>query len=149
MTETTKDLAAAVKKCERLLSARERSAGELLRRLQTDGFDFELAQGLVARLQESGLVDDERFCRLYVQGKRRQGWGMRRIVYELKSYTIDAESYPELFDGFTNDDELERASEALQRYRGRSADPYAGRYRYLASKGFAPDIISQTLKANT
>ena len=139
-------LSAAEQKCLRLLSVRERSSGELLKRLEEDGFDAGLAWSLVERLVDSGLVDDERFCRLYVQGKRRQGWGTRRIANQLRTYSIDINDYPALMAEHSPEDELAHALDILERYRGRAKDAYAGRYRYLASKGFAPDIISQTLR---
>lgn len=136
----------AEKKCLRLLAVRERSSGELMERLLRDGFAEELARTQVERLVNAGVVDDERFCRLYIQGKRNQGWGMQRIIYELKKMGLEADDYPELFMGYTNEsDELERAEQALTRYRGRSSNGYSGRYRYLITKGFSASIVRQAM----
>ena len=139
-------LAAAEAKCQRLLACRERSSGELRQRLGRDGFDGKTINGLVDRLVAAGLVDDERFCRLFIAGKRRLGWGMQRIGLALRALYIDIADYPELASEFTEDsDELSRARECLESYRGRAKDGYAGRYRYLAAKGYSGAIIRQAM----
>ena len=145
-SERPKDLRAAEKKTERLLAVRERSAGELRQRLLRDGFASDITDTIIERLVITGLVDDERFCRLYIQGKRRQGWGMRRIADQLKTLSVNIDDYPDLFTLYDEGDELRRATIALAGYRGRAKDAYAGRYRYLAAKGYASDIIKQALR---
>lgn len=142
-----KDMQQAEAKCERLLAARERSSVEIYQRLVKDGYSVDIAQAMVERLVQSGIVDDERFCRLYIQSKQNQGWGMRRITYQLSLLGIKADQFIELFDSFSDDtDELARATDALSRYRGRSKDAYAGRYRYLSSRGFKSSVITQVLR---
>jgi len=146
MNASRKSVVTIEEKCLRLLAARERSSGELLKRLVADGFSAEEAEAEVDRLVSAGVVDDERFCRCYVEGKRNQGWGMRRIIRSLKEYAIDARDFPELFSEYSDDtDELERAEAALQLYHSRARDQYSARYRYLVTKGFSLDIVYKAL----
>jgi regulatory protein len=137
---------AAEDKCVRLLAVRERSSQELRSRLHDAGFSTDIIQALVNRLQSTGLVDDQRFCHLYVESKRRQGWGMQRIHKALKVFGIELEDYADLSLEYSDEgDELQRASEALLRYRGRARDAYTARYRFLITKGFSPTIVYQTM----
>jgi len=139
---------AAEDKCVRLLAVRERSSQELRTRLHDAGFSAETVQELVDRLQLAGLVDDQRFCHLYVESKRRQGWGMQRIHKALRVFGIELEDYPDLSIEYSDEaDELQRASEALLRYRGRARDAYTARYRFLITKGFSPTIVYQTMNS--
>ncbi|MCL2340019.1 MAG: recombination regulator RecX [Actinomycetia bacterium] len=139
-------LAAAAAKCERLLAYRERSSAEIKQRLLRDGFAESISQTMMERLIQSGLVDDDRFARLFIDAKRRQGWGQRRISQALQQLGIQAEGFAEQFAVLQDDAvELARAQSALQHYHGRSRDPYSGRYRFLLSRGYTPGIISQAL----
>jgi regulatory protein len=138
---------AAEAKCERLLYSRDRSSGELRQRLLGDGFPAEVVDLLVKRLVRVGLVDDERFCRLYIESKRKRGWGRHRIAMGLKALGVDVSDHPELAQGLIDlAGELGRALDALKRYRGRVRDGYAGRARYLAAKGFDASTIHQALR---
>ncbi|MRR13280.1 hypothetical protein EG835_12685, partial [bacterium] len=52
----------ARERCLRLLSVRERTEAELLRRLHDDGYGEEVARETVSDLVRTGLVDDRRFA---------------------------------------------------------------------------------------
>ncbi|MDR2957122.1 MAG: recombination regulator RecX [Coriobacteriales bacterium] len=137
---------AAEDKCLRLLACRERSSGELRKRLLSAGIDVEVTEFIINRLVASGVVDDARFCRLYVESKLNQGWGVPRIIHSLAGFGIDAEDYQELLGEYLDaSSELARAMDALTHYRGRARDGYTGRNRFLTARGFAPGIIYQAL----
>jgi regulatory protein len=128
----------ARKKAERLLSVRERSEAELRERLGRAGFDEQIVDRVINEAQGVGLIDDARFVRLYIAGKKRSGWGCLRIERELKRYGIELRccmGYPEEF--FTDEDEIARASVCLERLHSRAKDQGAARYRHLLSKGFS------------
>jgi len=114
--------------------------------LTQEGYDTQTIESMIDKLVSSGLVDDERFGRLFIESKLNQGWGMQRIAYALKSHDITLDDYPELFAAFSDeDDELDRARTALERYRGRSKDEYNGRYHFLVTKGFSASVIHQVM----
>jgi regulatory protein len=129
----------ARKKAERLLSVRERSEAELRDRLARAGFDEPIIDRVINEARSVGFIDDARFIRLYIAGKKRSGWGRLRIERELTRYGIELRcraGYPEEF--FTDEDEIERASVCLARHHSRAQDKEAARYRHLLSKGFSP-----------
>lgn len=71
-----------------IISRREHSQKELLTKLKSK-FDEEAAESAVERLCELGMVDDERFARLYAEELyTRKNMGERRIRYELAAKGI-------------------------------------------------------------
>jgi regulatory protein len=145
-----RDSAAARAKTELLIKVRDRSTKELADRLRQAGFPEQIARAEVARAVRAGLVDDERFCRLYVSGKAHLGWGRNRITREIRRYGIDLsqkEGYPEAF--FSEEDELERARLCLRSFHTRSKNPQAACLRRLVNKGFSLSIARQALSELT
>lgn len=66
-----------------LLSRRDHSEKELMRKLKEKGY-AEGAEEAISKLKNSGYVDDERFCRLYATELiRLKGFGRRRVEQEL------------------------------------------------------------------
>jgi regulatory protein len=138
----------ARKKTERLLAVRDRSEREMRDRLTQAGFSEQVVEREVGLLVAAGLIDDERFTRLYIAGKSRSGWGRLRIEKELGRFGIDlkhCEGYPEEF--FCEEDEFERALHDLERFSSRAKDRYSAQYRFLAAKGFSAGTIRGVLAA--
>jgi regulatory protein len=134
-------------KAERLLSVRDRSTGELRRRLAHAGFDETVVERVIGEAQATGLLDDARFTRLYVAGKKRSGWGRVRIEKELARYGIElrrCDGYPGEF--FTDEDELERAQVCLERLRSRAKNQRAAQYHHLMAKGFSAETTHRALR---
>lgn len=72
-----------------LLSRRDHSKKELLRKLKEKGY-YKGAEAAVEKLVQSGYVDDERFCRLYASELvRLKGYGKKRIEQELYRKGVD------------------------------------------------------------
>ncbi len=66
-----------------LLSRRDHSEKELLRKLKEKGY-AEGAESAVEKLKNSGYIDDERFCRLYASELVRvKSYGKKRVEQEL------------------------------------------------------------------
>lgn len=75
-----------------IISRREHSKKELLTKLKAK-FDEEAAESAVERLCELGMVDDERFARLYAEELYgRKSMGERRIRYELSAKGISPDA---------------------------------------------------------
>jgi len=131
---------------DRLIAARDRTALELEQRLCAAGFSPEVVKVIVEDAQESGLVDDERFTRSYVNGKLRRGWGQKRIERELQRFGVyleQFEGYPDAY--FGGADELERACSLLERYHTRAKNQREARFRHLLSKGFSAEICQKAI----
>lgn len=140
----------ARKRTERLINTRDRSSAELKDRLTRIGFTDEVVQHEVAAAVDAGLVDDQRFARLFIQGKTNRGWGQARIVSELRRFGIDLrlyEGYPECF--FTPEDQFSRALECISKFHTSSKDPWSAHYRRLISRGYSREIAIKVLKTLT
>ena len=78
-------LAKAKKDAFRLLSFRPRSTQELRARLSQKGYKDELVETVLEYLSKQGLVDDEKFAKLYalsrMQGRLVQGGGVGAGFY--------------------------------------------------------------------
>lgn len=136
----------ARKRTERLINVRDRSSAELRSRLNKAGFTDTVVEVEVNAALSMGLVDDERFVRLYVEGKKKSGWGRNRIEAGIKRYGIElkhCEGYPESF--FTEEDELRRAQESLRRFRSVAKDQWGAQYRRLVSRGFTAETALKVL----
>ena len=66
------------------LARREYGHGELLRKLELAGYDYDTLSVEVARLAEEGLQSDKRFAKSFIQARINQGKGPVRIYHELK-----------------------------------------------------------------
>jgi len=139
----------ARKRTERFVNVRDRSSAELEFRLKIAGFSESVIECEVKNALSVGLVDDERFTRLYVEGKKRSGWGQNRIVSELRRFGIEiknCEGYPERF--FDEEEELKRAQECLRRFNSTAKNQQAAFYRRLVSKGFSMEISQKAVKTD-
>ena len=73
-----------------LLASREHSAGELRVKLKQKYPDGEMhLDGVLERLQEVGLQDDERFAEMFVRYKANKGQGPTKIRHQLRSKSVD------------------------------------------------------------
>ena len=137
-----------------LLSYRERTEKEMAERLKRKGFPPEAVAATVADCQRLGLVDDERFARLFVQERARLNprsarligaeLGKRGVSGEVAARALSAEFVP----GREEEMAADLARRASLRLRG--VDPAAARRRlwaYLARRGFSPDQIAAAVKA--
>ena len=137
----------ARKKTERLINVRDRSSAELMSRLLHAGFSGDVALQEVQDALITGLIDDERFMRLYVESKKRSGWGQHRIEAELRRFGINirlCEGYPESF--FCENDEADRALGCLRRFNTKSKNWQAACFRRLISKGYSVETAKKVVK---
>lgn len=67
-----------------LLARREHSYAEMLRKLRQRGAPVSLTEIELDRLQEEGLLSDERFCEAYVHARSQRGYGPVRLREELR-----------------------------------------------------------------
>ena len=96
-----------------LLSRRDHSKAELLRKLKEKGF-AEGSQQAIEKLEQSGYIDDERFCRLYASELMRlKGYGKRRIEQELYLKGVDREIIKGVMDEISFD--TDKLSDIIKR----------------------------------
>lgn len=145
--EKAADANAAMDSLARLVATRERSVREVETRLADKGYTEQTIAQAVERALACDLLDDTRFAEGYIKDKLRAGWGRKRIEQELYRFGIQApelKGYPEAY--FSEDEQLQTALQALERHHSRSKNLREARYRYLVSKGYSSDIVSQAVR---
>ena len=96
-----------------LLSRRDHSKKELMRKLKEKGYS-KGAEAAVEKLANSGYVDDERFCRLYASELiRLKGYGRKRVEQELYLKGVDREIISGVLDEISFD--TDRLSDIIKR----------------------------------
>ena len=82
------DFATIYNKSLDLLSRREHSVFELIQKLKKRYGSSNLIDDVIIRLQESNLLDDQRFAEAYIKVRARKGFGPRRIDAELQQRKV-------------------------------------------------------------
>jgi regulatory protein len=135
----------------RLLAIRPRSRAELAARLLQDA-PAEVVQRTLDRLQAEGLLDDERFARLWATSRRVvRGFGAARIRRELIQKGVDRETADRALREFDSADEVMLAEEAARRRLGRYArldrtTVVRRLFAFLKRRGFSTSTILRALR---
>ena len=82
------DFATIYNKSLDLLSRREHSTFELIQKLKKRYGSNKHINDVIIRLQESNLLDDQRFAEAYIKVRARKGFGPRRIDAELQQRKV-------------------------------------------------------------
>jgi len=132
-----------------MLARREHSAFELRLKLkQKDMAESEIEEA-IERLQQEGLLSDERYAESYIHMRKSKGYGPLRIEQELKERGVaEGDFGSHLYaDGIDWTSVLKAAYE--KKYGKRACADYhekAKRMRYLQYRGFALDKIHELMK---
>lgn len=113
----TKDPASTARDiCLRLLTARPRSRAELATALGRKGIEPDVADEVLGRLTDVGLIDDSAFAEMLVQsGHRHRLMGKRALTAELRRRGVAAETAVEAVSVIDNDDEEQAAHQLVER----------------------------------
>lgn len=128
------------------LSRREHAREELARKLAAHAEDAAEVEAVLDALEKEGWLSTERFAQSLVH-RRASRQGAARIVQELRQHGVDDNQVAELRDQLRAT-EYERALEVWKkRFDARPDDraAYAKQARFLASRGFAHDVIRRIL----
>ena len=131
MAEQTED---ATELALRALRHRTRSRQELSQRLQRAGISPDEREAALDRLTEAGLVSDERYAEERARSLAERGMGDRLIRQDLRRQGVEHESVERAMAQLEPEDE--RAVRIFERRGGE-----ARALRYLAGKGFSPEIL--------
>lgn len=124
------------------LTGRARSRKELRERLATKGVPDDLAERLLDRFTDVGLVDDEAFARSWVESRQRsRGLARRALAQELRRKGVDDETSRAALDDLDPAREEEAARQLVRKrlHSLRSVDPATATRRLaglLARKGY-------------
>ncbi len=114
------------------LSLRDYGSGELVSKLRQGGIDKELAVATVARLVDSGLIDDVRYATMLARDmSARKLYPTRRIRMALREKGFDADTIDEAVAQLDAQEE-QQALEFLRKKGYNGADDPAKREKVLA-----------------
>lgn len=136
----------------RKLAAQDRTRHELASALAAKNVPEEVADELLERYEEIGLVDDQAFARRWVESRQARRHRSRvALRRELAGKGIDRAVVDEAVSQVSGDDELAAARSYVEKAaRGMSGlDPLVRRRRLadrLARRGFGTDVIGRVLK---
>lgn len=100
----------------RYLSLSARSSSDMRSRLQRGGIDPSLIDVILSELETSGLIDDNRFIKDWVEDRAdRKRYGRTRLMSELQRHGISKEIMEEVLPPLVRDEELQRARNAVSR----------------------------------
>lgn len=145
----------ALKSALRILTRRDHSRYELVRKLKQRGFGNEDIDEAVSCCQQFDYINDERTARLYMRQLKRKGYGKKRIQLELNKKGLKGASIQHILDESVSAiDERVGAERILKKNMKRferEKDAQKKRdkiYRFLQARGFTGEVITQTLKKN-
>ena len=139
----------------KLLAARSRSVAELRELLlQARGTNKTAVDETLARLQEYGYIDDERFAFGYASLKVRQRpVGRQRIKRDLVIKKVDGtvaeEALDLVFSEVSEEELIDRAIEKRIRARGQPKNRAEAKslFDYLMRQGFPFELVSEKVRA--
>lgn len=100
--------------CLRLLTGQARSRSELSDALRRRGIPPDVAERVLGRFAEVGLVDDEAYAQAFVASKHRdRGLGRAALRTELRRKGIDGASADRALEAVDTDAERRRAAELV------------------------------------
>jgi regulatory protein len=138
--------------CLSLLAARPRTRSELQKALVKKEISEEVAEQVLGRLDDVGLIDDKAFAEMYVRSRHTyQGIGKRALSMELRRKGVDTDTAAEAVSAVDEEAEEERARQLVRkRLPSMSAADHQAKIRrlvgMLARKGYAQGLAYRVVK---
>lgn len=133
-----------MKKIIAWVNASDKSERAIRERLERDGFEQAEIDEAVARAVDYGFIDDLRYAAVLIRSRLAQGKGESGIRRELASHNIDIDDvpgWPEEFVG-SDDSEVDRALNYLERHPSRSKNVREGAFRKLVQRGYSVSVAT-------
>lgn len=134
------------------LVTRAKSKGELLAHLKKRGVEDDVANAIIYRLQEAGLINDAEFAKAWTQSRHNAKKLSKRIIAgELRSRGVDQLSIDTALNEIDEEDEYRMAfSFAMKKYSTMSRLEAEVQIRRIQSllqrKGFGFDLIGRVIR---
>lgn len=126
----------------RMLAATPKSRKNLQQKLEQKGFDRNVLESTLARLERQGLLNDRTFAlSLYQSLSSYRPSGRKRIAYELEKRGIEETHIQEILEKYSPEEERNKAIElAWQKHeRWKNLEPVKRKkkiYDFLVRRGF-------------
>ncbi|WP_239124465.1 regulatory protein RecX [Rhizocola hellebori] len=137
--------------CLRQLSTRPRTRSELASALRKGGVEQEVANAVLDRYGEVGMIDDAAFARAWVTSRHHsKGLAGRALAQELRQRGVEQEVAQEALSELDAETEAETALElATRKLRSTRGEPEAVFRRLLgmlARKGYSGGVAVRAVK---
>jgi regulatory protein len=136
----------------RLLTIKDRTTAELVDKLRKKGFDEDVISSITAEMRDLGYVDDKKYAMHFAELRATYDkFGPYRIRVELRKRGIPRDMAEDAVEsifpeGREEANALELANEWIARRGTDDGEKTARRlYGYLARRGFAPNVVRDTL----
>ena len=132
----------------RLISYRDRTRSEIRKRLIGNDYPEDIADEVIDKLSQAGLIDDEKFSRDWVKARTAsKPMGRTRLTWELRSKGVEATMVEEALEDLDEDAEHALALELAARKAEKMdrGDPsFKNRLSsFLRRRGFGWEVISK------
>jgi regulatory protein len=138
--------------CLRLLSMAPRTRAQLADALQRRGVPDAVAEDVLGRFTDVGLIDDKAFAEAWVQSRHTgRGLARRALAAELRNRGVADETVDEAVSALDPDEEERAARQLIARRLAatRGQDPAKRTRRLvglLARKGYSPGLSYRVVK---
>ncbi|WP_407923400.1 regulatory protein RecX [Actinomadura rubteroloni] len=143
--------------CLRLLAAAPRTRAQLADALRRKDVEDDVAEGVLGRFTDVGLIDDKAFAQAWVRSRHAgRGLARRALAAELRRRGVDSETVGEAVEELDPDEEARTARALVDRKlrTTRDVDPVKRTRRLvgmLARKGYPPGtayrVVREALEA--
>ncbi len=138
----------AYQKALNLLNFRQHAEAEIVQKLQKHAIPEEFIESAIARLKRSGLVDDAKFAKVWVENRKEmRPRGRRALAFELKQRGIGPETINEVLEE-VNEEEMAYQVALKRSQRLKELDWGEFRLkltRFLSQRGFNYEVISTVI----
>jgi len=138
--------------CLRLLTLAPRTRAQLADALRRDRIPGHVADHVLARFTDAGLIDDAAFARAWVESRHySRGLAGRALSAELRHRGVDDEEIREAVAGLGPDAEVDTARQLVaRRLAATKEQPPEARMRKLAGmlarKGYPPGLAFRVIR---
>ena len=130
----------------------ERCISEVSAKLTAWGVPQNEQEEIIARLTNEKFIDEERYCRAFVNDKVKfNRWGRIKITTALREKNLPQEYIKEALENIDDDIYLQALKETIdiKRREFKGKDDFATQQkiiRHAASRGYEPSLIISTIK---
>ena len=130
----------------------ERCTSEVSTKLTAWGVPSGEQEKIIARLIEEKFIDEERYCRAFVNDKVKfNRWGRIKITAALREKHLPQEHIKEALENIDEDVYMQSLKDVIETKRKelKGGDDFATQQkiiRHAASRGYEPSLIISTIK---
>lgn len=141
----------ALQRLKSMCAAAEHCRQDALDKMRSWGVDASCQERVAQSLVEGGYIDEDRYCRAFVNDKVRfDCWGRRKIEQRLRAKRIPDGLIEAVLDGVSDDEYIASLSPLLEKksrsVKARDSRELGGKLvKYAAQRGYTMDIIRKCL----